>query len=410
MTKGLCVMAVSSLLAAACSSSTQPRTPTRLAFTVQPSTTTAATTISPGVQVSAEDPQGNLATSFTGNVTIGIGTNPGSGTLAGTATAVAVGGVATFGTLRIDKSAAGYTLAASATGLTGATSTAFNVTLAPCASTGPGQVSQVLASFSAIDPTQTLGCAVFQANATGGAISYLVVPQATNGVPDDSSAFLLGGAALAAPPVMAALGGGAAPLHAQQQFDLTLRRMERDLALAGPPRRPRAAPPAAPPVPGTSRTFKVCGDLDCSYHATVTATAKRVGLHIAVYVDDAATAAGDTLNTGTFDTLAAVFDTLLYPADTAAFGRESDVDANGVVIVLMTGKVNSLVTSAQCTSFGVVGGYSSSRDLIVGSAGGNSGEIFYSLVPDPSGTLSCAHSASEVNHLVPRIFIHEFST
>ena len=44
-------------------------------------------------------------------------------------------------------------------------------------------------AFSAIDPAQTSGCALFPANATGTAISYLVIPQATSGVPDDSSAF-----------------------------------------------------------------------------------------------------------------------------------------------------------------------------------------------------------------------------
>src|SRR5213078_2682545 len=39
---------------------------------------------------------------------------------------------------------------------------------------------------------------------------------------------------------------------------------------------------------------------------------------------------------------------------------------------------------------------------------GNNGEIFYSIVPDVVGTLSCAHSVSEVKQVVPSTFVHEF--
>src|SRR2546426_9239065 len=58
-----------------------------------------------------------------------LGTNPSGGTLAGTTTVTAASGVATFGTLSVDKVGTGYTLAAAATGLTGATSGSFNVTV-----------------------------------------------------------------------------------------------------------------------------------------------------------------------------------------------------------------------------------------------------------------------------------------
>ena len=39
---------------------------------------------------------------------------------------------------------------------------------------------------------------------------------------------------------------------------------------------------------------------------------------------------------------------------------------------------------------------------------GNNGEIFYSIVPDPAGTLSCTHSVPQVKQLVPVTFVHEF--
>src|SRR5947208_3303560 len=101
---------------------------TQLAFTVQPSNAVAGRTISPAVQVSARDAQGNLVTGFVGSVTMALGTNPSGGTLAGTTTVAAVSGVASFASLSIAKVGTGYTLTAAAAGLPAATSAAFNVT------------------------------------------------------------------------------------------------------------------------------------------------------------------------------------------------------------------------------------------------------------------------------------------
>src|SRR5207247_738736 len=117
-----------------------PGTAAKLVFTVQPSNTAAGAAITPAVQVTAQDAQGNTASGFTGTVTVGLGANPGSvtvalgtnpsgGTLAGTTTVTAAGGVATFGTLSVDKVGTGYTLTATAPGLSGATSSAFTVTV-----------------------------------------------------------------------------------------------------------------------------------------------------------------------------------------------------------------------------------------------------------------------------------------
>src|SRR5437773_7611318 len=99
-----------------------------LVFTVQPTSTVAGASITPAIEVTARDANGNTATGFTGTVTLAIGTNTGGGTLAGTATHAAVGGVATFAGLSIDKVGTGYTLTASATGRATGTRTAFNIT------------------------------------------------------------------------------------------------------------------------------------------------------------------------------------------------------------------------------------------------------------------------------------------
>jgi hypothetical protein len=108
-----------------------PQGPNRLVFTVQPGTTTAGSAISPLVQVTAQDSAGNTITTFTGNVTVAIGTNPGGGILSGMTTVTAVDGVATFPDLSINKTGNGYTLVATASGLAHATSAAFNITPGP---------------------------------------------------------------------------------------------------------------------------------------------------------------------------------------------------------------------------------------------------------------------------------------
>src|SRR5204863_209960 len=81
-----------------------------LVFTVEPTNAVAGAAITPDVQVTAQDGQGNTATGFTGNITVAIGTNPGTGTLSGTKTVAAVAGVATFSGLSIDKAGTGYSL------------------------------------------------------------------------------------------------------------------------------------------------------------------------------------------------------------------------------------------------------------------------------------------------------------
>ena len=279
--------------------------------------------------------------------------------------------------------------------------------LAACTATSSGQVNLGVAAYTAIDPTQTAGCTVFPANPSGSAsVQYLVIAQSASSAPDDSQPFKLGGNPLAAPPLA---GPPLAPRSSvAQQFDLTLRRAERAIAATTPRRRPAASPPIPQVItPGSSRTFKVCGDLNCSTHPTVTATAKTVGQHVAVYVDNASP---DTLTTSNLDSVAAVFDTLLYTTDTAAFGRESDIDGNGLVLVLMTPQVNSLVTAAQCNSptGGFVAGYFFGGDLVSGFSGGNAAEVFYSMSPDPLGTVSCSHTTTDVKRLVPVTFVHEF--
>jgi hypothetical protein len=114
---------------------------TQLAFTVQPSNTAAGAMITPAVQVRARDPQGNTATSFAGDITVALGTNPGGGTLSGTLTQAAVAGVAVFNDLTIDQSGNGKRLVASTAGLSPDTSSTFNVTAVTNVLVGAGDIA-----------------------------------------------------------------------------------------------------------------------------------------------------------------------------------------------------------------------------------------------------------------------------
>ncbi|MCY1015011.1 beta strand repeat-containing protein [Pyxidicoccus sp. MSG2] len=100
----------------------------RLAFIVQPGNTSAGAAFNPDVQVAVQDAGGNTVTGSTASITLLLGNNPSGATLSGTTVVSAVNGVATFPGVSLARAGTGYTLTASATGLTAGTSAAFNVT------------------------------------------------------------------------------------------------------------------------------------------------------------------------------------------------------------------------------------------------------------------------------------------
>jgi hypothetical protein len=114
-----------------------------LVFTVQPSATPEDATIRSAVRVTARERSGRTASRFARRVTLSItpGTGDAQAVLSGTTTVPAVGGVATFSTLSIDKAGTGYILSAAAAGLN-ATSAPFDITgrvaeLAPAVADAP---------------------------------------------------------------------------------------------------------------------------------------------------------------------------------------------------------------------------------------------------------------------------------
>src|SRR4029077_6383007 len=131
------------------------------------------------------------------------------------------------------------------------------------------------------------------------------------------------------------------------------------------------------------------------------------GTDVLIYVDTLAPANGFTSDQ--LQAFGQLFDQTLYPIDVAAFGPPSDVDQNGHVVMLMSQAVNALTTASDCTTQGYIAGFFDEDDLGGGPSDPNSndGEIFYSIVPDPNGTSSCAHSVDDVGFSVPGTFMHE---
>jgi alpha-tubulin suppressor-like RCC1 family protein len=120
-------------------------TPARLSFvTRSPASGEANVVISPPVRVAVRDSLGNTVPGATDTVTLALAANPSEGVLLGTIAVAAIDGIATFADLRVDRPGSGYTLAATAPGLTQATS-------APLA---------VRVSFAAVDGGFVHSCGV----------------------------------------------------------------------------------------------------------------------------------------------------------------------------------------------------------------------------------------------------------
>jgi hypothetical protein len=278
------------------------------------------------------------------------------------------------------------------------------------------QITLAVGAYTSIDPATDSGCVTFAANTLPDTAEYLVLPWSGGGTPGSSAPFVLQSATPVASISVSRLASaptdtrGATPLA----FDHFLRELGRSRryppvdrsAPAASTGVPQPSPAAGPPVVGSKRTFKVCANSTCLTTVNVGAVARAVGLHIGIYIDTLAPSPG--LSAADLDSLKTVFDTRLYPLDTVTFGHVSDIDSNTVVIVLMTNQVNKLTPKSQCSS-GYIAGFFFPGDIDPAfSATYNHGEVFYSIVADSTGTLSCAHKPSDVRYVTPVTFTHEF--
>ena len=293
-------------------------------------------------------------------------------------------------------------------------------TLTAC---GSGGVLQLAALQAATVPC-TAGTGI---SLQGGGASYLVVPQfATGSASNTLQAYTIGvvngatadlvaadGASfdLGAPMSLGARIPPAARLQARQRaFDAAMMKLARErAATAGlaarqivPPTGIRAA--AVPPL-NSIQSFHVLSSESPVRFTRVGARLSYIGANVLIYIDTLAPANGFT--TDQLQAFGQVFDQTLYPIDTAAFGQPTDIDQNGHLIMLLSPLVNALTPANECASQGFVGGFFVGGDLGLTDTTSNQGEIFYSLVPDPDSTVSCAHSVAELQQTTGATFLHE---
>jgi hypothetical protein len=133
----------------------------------------------------------------------------------------------------------------------------------------------------------------------------------------------------------------------------------------------------------------------------------------AIVVSDVGNPAGGFTD-AEYASIAATFDTLVYPVDVRHFGAPTDLDRNGRVVIFYTSAVNQLTPP---NSGFVVGGFFWNRDLFPKKGrtqkedcpGSNDAELFYMLAPDPSGQINGnQRSKQSVLNGTVAVVAHEF--
>jgi hypothetical protein len=244
----------------------------------------------------------------------------------------------------------------------------------------------------------------------GGGTPYLVVAASTGTVGAAQYRHVLTGLTQPGAAKPAGPSAVAAPIAAPprtfgtaETFEVRLRAREASLVRERPQSGPAgvASAPSQVPSVGDKRSFKVLnggGGFD-----DVTAVVRLVSAQAVLYVDERAPAGGFTDQD--LSRFASDFDEVIFPADTTAFGTPSDLDANERVVILFTPTVNSLTPRG---SAGFVGGFFYGLDLLVDRQGSNKAEIFYGMVPDPTGLYSDPRTREQVMAVTPAILAHEF--
>ncbi len=268
-----------------------------------------------------------------------------------------------------------------------------------------GQVRQTDAS--------EVACLRLEDAGTDGAeylyVAYSAAGEETSG--GTSAAYELTGSGGAPPTAVTREPASGTAVHADPRdaFHRRLRRLERELARNR--RAARTAPDpslraaAGPPAPGETRTFNVLrsasvtGEQPDDY-VQVDGTARYVGSRVAIFLDDAAPTQGGYTQED-LDAVGALFDDHLHTIAVNAFGAETDVNGDGMVLVLLTDWVTRL---AGCGQGQFVAGLFFAVDLFENLAGSNNAEVFYGLTPDAS----CGVDRARALQVLPGVFIHEF--
>jgi hypothetical protein len=195
----------------------------------------------------------------------------------------------------------------------------------------------------------------------------------------------------------------------QYPWDLVLRRLEQPLlpAIRANAARPGAGLFAVPAVGDTVEYGFSCITAEDFPNApsSITGVVRALSGRAVVVEDTAATGSFTGLE---FEQIAANFDDPIYDTDVQYFGTPGDIDANGGrVVLLYAAGVNNL---SENYNEAFVAGFTCPLDL--GFAGGNDAEMFYLMVPDPTGAFTPAAgdgiTKDQVRRITDNTVAHEF--
>lgn len=292
----------------------------------------------------------------------------------------------------------------------------------PCSLTGVVSLAQ---NQSALADCSNGGSVVTLA---GGGASYLIVSQlATNLVANNPILYNIRTGTIGTPTAtpstslstrlalsrkqsMGATGVLPAqrPMAQQSALERTIfspARLSRMVPVSAPAAR-RSAALMTPPTLGSTRSFRVLSNPNTNGFSTITASLAYLGANVYIYIDNNAPAAGFTGSQ--LNAFGVLIDQTLYDIDINAFGQPSDIDGNGHVIMVMSPLVNGDSPAAQCSTLGYIAGFFDPTDFDGASdVNSNQGEVFYTIVPDPSGVFSCAHTIASLGDDIGATFLHE---
>lgn len=195
-------------------------------------------------------------------------------------------------------------------------------------------------------------------------------------------------------------------LRPEDRFHLSLRELEKDLIEsgakhAGPSDRAALKSSSSAPQIGDIETFQVIHSMtSLNQFDSVSAKLRVVTEDTYYYVDsrveaDVATEDLEYLANDFSNSLA-----VLRPI----FGQESDINSDGHMTILLNCNVNTFATSG-----GFVTGFFNPTDMFQ-TDGSNDREIFYTVVPDPTGSCGGITLTAEftLRYLLPGVVPHEW--
>ncbi len=267
-----------------------------------------------------------------------------------------------------------------------------------------------------------IGCIQFDAQPAGAAYEVVVTPTNTNLIFNPIELFLAGSSAglpRVAPDfasglsVFGAMNDRRKRLGPQYEWDRRLRELEKSLLPGIRERASRGGFALADvPLVGDTLAFAFSCVEQVSFPGTPTTITGVV-----MEVSSRAVIVEDTVGAGSFTTteyqeIARNFDDVIFATDTTYFGSPADIDANGGRVVLLFSAGVNTMSDVNPNGYddGIVAGFFCPTDL--GSSSGNQAEMFYLVMPDPTGEFTAAADAGltkeEVLTFANATVAHEF--